>query len=61
VGAQKNPPKFIINFTPAYAIVKMREVDTGATPLAIPVTIQPLVAVYIKETLSPASVNVTEA
>ena len=56
-----NPHKFIINITPAYAIVKIREVDTGATPLAMPVTIQPLVVVYIIETESPASVNVTEA
>ena len=39
----------------------MSEVDTGATPLAIPVITQPLVVVNTIETLSPTSVNVTEA
>jgi hypothetical protein len=44
-----------------YAVVKIREVDTGATPLAIPVITHPLVAVYTIDKLSPTSVNVTEA
>jgi hypothetical protein len=44
-----------------YAVVKIREVDTGATPLAIPVITHPLEAVYTIDKLSPTSVNVTEA
>ena len=39
----------------------MSEVDTGATPLAIPVITQPLVVVNTIETLSPTSVSETEA